>query len=85
MKWPEFQWPRRLPPRVVLGLATLAPLGNLGPGPGTLGTLAGLGFLVVLLRSLPTAGLLAVSAGLGWRWGCAARPNGCSDARTRAA
>jgi phosphatidylglycerophosphatase A len=42
MKLPEPTWPRRLPRKFVLGVATLGPLGSRLPAPGTWGSAAGL-------------------------------------------
>ena len=66
MNWPQAQWPRRLPSALVVGLATLGPIGRIPFGPGTWGTLAGLAFFVGALTRLPTPGLLAVSLVLCW-------------------
>lgn len=60
------QWPRRWPTALVVGLATLGPVGRIPVGPGTWGTLVGVVFVVVALTRLPTAALLAVALVLSW-------------------
>ena len=42
MKLSEPGWPRRLPPKLVMAVATLGPLGRRLPAPGTWGAAAGL-------------------------------------------
>jgi len=59
VSWVDPQWPRRLPERLAVGLATLGPVGTLGWAPGTLGTLAGLAVLLVVRAWLPLAALVA--------------------------
>jgi phosphatidylglycerophosphatase A len=66
VSWSDPQWPRRLPERLVTGVATLGPLGTLGWAPGTLGTLAGLVVFILVRRWLPLAALVAVELGLAW-------------------
>ena len=44
------RWPRRLPAKWVVGLATLGPLGSRLPAPGTWGALAGLLYFAVFFR-----------------------------------
>ncbi len=66
MKWPQPQWTRRLPSSVVVGLATLGPVGRMPFGPGTWGTLVGLFFFVAVLKWLPTAALLGIALLLCW-------------------
>lgn len=60
------QWPRRWPTALVVGLATLGPLGRIPWAPGTWGTLAGVAFFAGVLTSLPTAALIAVALLLSW-------------------
>jgi len=52
MKLPSPQWPRILPTRFVVGLATLGPLGMKLPAPGTWGSLAGLLYFTVIFYPL---------------------------------
>ncbi len=52
MKLRQPIWPRFLPTRVVLGLATLGPLGRRLPAPGTWGSLAGLMYFTVFFYPL---------------------------------
>lgn len=65
MKLPQPIWPRLLPERFVVNVATLGPLGRRLPAPGTWGSLAGLLYFTIFLFPLNTAGLLVGSlAGL---------------------
>jgi len=66
VNWPQPQWPRRWPSAVVVGLATLGPIGRIPFGPGTWGSLAGVVFFVAALTRLPTVALLALSLLLCW-------------------
>jgi phosphatidylglycerophosphatase A len=66
VKFTQPQWTRRLPSALVVGLATLGPVGRIPFGPGTWGTLAGVGFFVGALRHLPAAGLVGVALLLCW-------------------
>ena len=50
MKLPEPAWPRRLPARWVVGIATLGPLGQRLPAPGTWGSAAGILYTLVFFR-----------------------------------
>lgn len=47
MRWSQPAWPHVLPTRVVVGWATLGPLGRRLPAPGTWGSLAGLLYFTV--------------------------------------
>ena len=47
MRLEQPNWPRFLPSSIVLGLATLGPLGRRLPAPGTWGSLAGLMYFTV--------------------------------------
>lgn len=51
---------------MVVALATLGPVGRIPFGPGTWGSLAGVGFVVALLRSVPSLALVGVSLLLCW-------------------
>ncbi|MDB6095402.1 MAG: phosphatidylglycerophosphatase [Verrucomicrobia bacterium] len=63
MKLQQPIWPRFLPTRTVLTLATLGPIGRKLPAPGTFGSVAGvLYFAVVFLDRLGLVGGLVVSA-----------------------
>lgn len=66
MSWRQPEWPRRWPGAVVVGLATLGPVGRARVGPGTWGSLAGVAFFVVLLTRLPAPALIAVALLLSW-------------------
>lgn len=66
MNWEQPKWPRRLPSEVVVGLATLGPVGRIPFGPGTWGSLAGVGFVVGLLRGMPSVALVGISVVLSW-------------------
>lgn len=46
-------WPRFLPTRWVVNLATVGPVGRVRRGPGTMGSLAGLLYFTVLFAWLP--------------------------------
>ena len=48
----RFFWSRFLPDEIVIGLATLGPLGRFGRAPGTIGSIAGLGFYAVFFHKL---------------------------------
>ena len=62
MSFAQPSWPKVLPDAVVVGLATLGPIGRRLPAPGTWGSLAGLGFFWVGFRGLSPGWMLAVSA-----------------------
>jgi len=66
VNWPQPEWPRRWPSALVVGLATLGPVGRIPFAPGTWGTVAGVGFVVLALTRLPSAALLAVGLLLSW-------------------
>ena len=51
-------WPRFLPTRIVLGAATLGPLGRRLPAPGTWGSLAGLMYFTVFFYPMGTLGTI---------------------------
>ncbi len=61
MSWREPQWPKKWPTALVLGLATLGPLGRWNKAPGTFGSAAGVLFFVAVLARLPTPLLVVVS------------------------
>jgi phosphatidylglycerophosphatase A len=46
-----FPWALLLPTAVVVNLATLGPLGTVKKGPGTVGSVAGIGLYAVLFQS----------------------------------
>lgn len=58
MKLSQPVWPRFLPASIVLGCATLGPVGRRLPAPGTWGSAAGLIYVTILFFPL--------SAGWGW-------------------
>lgn len=62
MKLNQPIWPRLLPEKFVVGVATLGPLGRKLPAPGTWGSLAGLLYFTVFFHPLNTAWLLVASA-----------------------
>jgi phosphatidylglycerophosphatase A len=65
MKLPPPGWPRHLPTSVVVGAATLGPVGVKLPAPGTWGSLAGLLYFTVFFPPLGlVATLLLAAAGL---------------------
>ena len=51
-------WPRFLPTRIILGAATLGPLGRKLPAPGTWGSLAGLMYFTVFFYPMGTLGTI---------------------------
>lgn len=55
MQLAEPTWLRRLPAKFVIGVATLGPLGQRLPAPGTWGSLAGLLYTLLLFRRLSWA------------------------------
>ena len=65
MKLGQPKWTRRLPRALVVGAATLGPLGARLPAPGTWGSLAGLLYFAVFFPGLsPLAYLLLVLLGI---------------------
>ena len=62
MRLAEPTWPRRLPAKFVVAVATLGPLGRRMPAPGTWGSLAGLLYTLVLFRRLGWAETLVFTA-----------------------
>lgn len=66
MSLPSPAWPRSLPTGLVVGLATLGPIGRLLPAPGTWGSLAGIGYFWLLFPALPWWGNLLASALASW-------------------
>jgi phosphatidylglycerophosphatase A len=59
-------WPRILPTAVVVGCATLGPLGRTLPAPGTWGSLAGLLLFSVFLARESVGAVLVVSVGAAY-------------------
>lgn len=66
MRLTQPKWPNALPRALVVGAATLGPLGQKLPAPGTWGSLAGLGFFVLFFQRASTGLVLAVSAVLAY-------------------
>ena len=66
MSLPEPRWPSLLSNRVVIGAATLGPVGRWGRAPGTNGSLAGLLFFAVALPLLSPLTLVALTVVLAW-------------------
>lgn len=60
------RWPRALPDSVVVGLATLGPLGRRLPAPGTWGSAAGLLWFLVFFRHAGIGLTLVASAVAAW-------------------
>lgn len=58
----QFFWTRFLPTPWVVNLATLGPLGRMGKGPGTVGSVAGLGLYAVLFHYSSLPGFIFMSA-----------------------
>ena len=61
MKLEQPIWPRFLPERFVVNVATLGPIGRRLPAPGTWGSLAGLLYFTIFFFPLNTAWLLVGS------------------------
>jgi phosphatidylglycerophosphatase A len=66
MKFNQPAWPRSLTTPVVLGIATLGPVGRRLPAPGTWGTLAGLLYFRAAFAGLGLAGGLALGTLGAW-------------------
>lgn len=58
----NFFWSRFLPARLVVGIATLGPLGRFMRAPGTVGSVAGLVFYAVFFHNLSLFGFILFSA-----------------------
>jgi len=56
-----FPWVRVLPTSLVVNMATLGPLGLVKKGPGTVGSLAGIGFYAVMFDQAGPLGYLILS------------------------
>lgn len=52
MRLQQPSWPRRLPTRWVVNLATLGPIGRVLPAPGTWGSFFGVGYAAILVQGL---------------------------------
>lgn len=59
-------WPRALPTSVIVGAATLGPLGRKLPAPGTWGSLAGLLFFAVFFYRAHAAAVVLASVGTAY-------------------
>ncbi len=66
MKLTHPAWPRSLSSGLVVGLATLGPIGRRLPAPGTWGSLVGVGYFWILFPSLGWVGNVVVSALAAW-------------------
>lgn len=66
MTFPEPRWPVHLSSRLVVGAATLGPLGRWGRAPGTVGSLAGLLFFAVALPRFEALEIVAITVVLSW-------------------
>jgi phosphatidylglycerophosphatase A len=66
MKFAQPAWPRSLSSPLILGIATLGPVGRRLPAPGTWGTLAGLLYFRAVFAGLGPAGELALGALGAW-------------------
>lgn len=66
MKLTEPTWPRVLPTRLVVGLATLGPLGSRLPAPGTWGSLAGVFYTLVFFGRIGWVPTLLVTIALSY-------------------
>ncbi len=63
---PEPRWAARLPTALVVGVATLGPLGRRLPAPGTWGSAAGLLYALLFFRHVPWPTTLVVTTALAW-------------------
>ena len=63
---PSPKWPRALPTWLVVGVATLGPVGMKLPAPGTWGSLAGLLYFTIFFYPLGLVGTLLVTAGASY-------------------
>lgn len=83
MRLAEPSWPRWLPAKLVVGLATLGPLGKRLPAPGTWGSLAGVLYTLVFFGRIGWVPTLLVTVALSYvavgLTGEAARRMGKSD------
>lgn len=66
MKLSEPRWAARLPSGLVVGLATLGPLGRKLPAPGTWGSVAGVLYTLLFFRHVPWPTTLVVTVALSW-------------------
>jgi phosphatidylglycerophosphatase A len=66
MKLREPKWPRILPTKLVVGLATLGPLGMRLPAPGTWGSLAGVLYTLVFFGRVGWVPTLLVTLALSY-------------------
>jgi phosphatidylglycerophosphatase A len=66
MRLTEPQWPRRLPAKWVVAVATLGPLGTRLPAPGTWGSLAGLLYTLVFFGRVGWVPTLLVTLALSY-------------------
>jgi phosphatidylglycerophosphatase A len=57
-----FPWTQLLPTPLVVNLATLGPLGLVKKGPGTVGSVAGIGFYAVLFHQASMLGFVVLAA-----------------------
>ncbi|MDO8541290.1 MAG: phosphatidylglycerophosphatase A [Opitutaceae bacterium] len=62
MRWSQPEWPQSLPTPVIVGWATLGPLGRRLPAPGTWGSLAGLLYFTIAFAGVGVFGNLILSA-----------------------
>jgi phosphatidylglycerophosphatase A len=60
------KWPRRLPAKLVLNIATLGPIGRRLPAPGTWGSLAGLLYFLLFFRHASWVESIAVTLLIGY-------------------
>src|SRR3954471_6971737 len=61
MSWSQPAWPRRIATPVVVGLATLGPLGRKLPAPGTWGSLAGLLYFALCFQRAGIGAILVAT------------------------
>lgn len=78
MRLQQPAWPRYLPTGLVIGAATLGPLGRRLPAPGTWGSLAGLLYFVLFFYRAPVGAVLLASL-----VGCYLAVGFCGEAEVR--
>jgi phosphatidylglycerophosphatase A len=66
MKLTQPEWPRTLPTRAILGLATLGPIGRRLPAPGTWGSVAGILYFWAVFTRLGPLGEAALALVGAW-------------------
>jgi phosphatidylglycerophosphatase A len=66
VKFEQPNWPRQLPPSTVLNVATLGPIGERLPAPGTWGSAAGVVFFFVCFTQLGLIEFVVIGAAMAY-------------------